>query len=111
MSFKITTQPKSDILECTVEKLDASNASDLKEQIDSLQKESRNKIILDMSRTKYCDSSGLSAILFGHRMCRDTNGKFILSGTQPMVNKLIKIAQLDSVLTISDTIEDASQEM
>lgn len=111
MNFKITKHPNYDILVSQVEKLDASNASELKEEINTLQKESRNKIILDLSQTKYCDSSGLSAILLGHRSCRDTNGKFTLVGIQAMVGKLIKIAQLDSVLSIATTVDEAAQEM
>lgn len=111
MNFKTINNTNFDVLVSNVAKLDASNASELKEQFNELQKNSRNKIILDMSLTKYCDSSGLSAILLGHRFCRDTNGKFVLIGVQPMVEKLIKIAQLDTVLSFSENVEEAEREM
>lgn len=111
MNFKNNKEKDYDILVSNVEKLDASNASELKEQINILQKEARNKIILDIHLTKYCDSSGLSAILSGHRFCKNSNGKFILSGAQPMVQKLIQIAQLDKVLSISKTMDEAIMEI
>jgi anti-anti-sigma factor len=60
-----------------------------------------------MSNTKYCDSSGLSALLLANRLCKDTNGKFVLCGLQDNVAKLISIAQLDKVLLIAKTKEDA----
>jgi len=60
-----------------------------------------------MSATKYCDSSGLSAILTANRLCKDTNGKFVLCGLQDNVTKLIQISQLDKVLSISSSQKEA----
>ena len=80
--------------------MNASNASELKAELLILNKSNVNNIVIAMSKTKYCDSSGLSSILIANRMCKDTNGKFILCGLQANVQKLIEIAQLDRVLTI-----------
>lgn len=90
-------------------KLTAINAGELKDAFTSLNKKSINNIILDLSETKYCDSSGLSAILLGNRLCKDTNGKFILCGLQSSVFKVIQIAQLDKVFLIADNKEEASK--
>ncbi len=60
-----------------------------------------------MTESRYCDSSGLSAVLIGNRLCRDTEGTFVLSGLQPSVEKLIQISQLDRVLTITPTSSEA----
>jgi anti-anti-sigma regulatory factor len=40
--------------------------------------------------------------LSANRLCRDTNGRFALCGLNENVMKLIQIAQLDRVLTITD---------
>lgn len=109
MEFEIVNKPEYDILISKVEKIDATNAPNLKALFVQLQNDSRNKIIVDLSATKYCDSSGLSALLAGHRYCRDTKGTFIVAGMQPMVNKLITIAQLDKVLALAATLEDAEK--
>lgn len=109
MKFEIIQTATHDKLVSKVEKVDASNASEMKDLFTQLQNTSRNKIIVDLSETKYCDSSGLSALLAGHRYCRDTNGKFIICGAQPMVQKLITIAQLDKVLSMVSTIEEAEK--
>jgi anti-anti-sigma factor len=61
-----------------------------------------NNVVIDMTQTKYCDSSGLSAILMANRLCKDTNGHFVLCGLQENVYKLIQIAQLDKVLLITE---------
>ena len=91
-----------------MDKLDASNASDLKNELIVLNKRGINSIVIDLSATKYCDSSGLSAILVANRLCKDTNGKFALSGLQANVTKMIAISQLDKVLSITATLEEAS---
>jgi anti-anti-sigma factor len=62
---------------------------------------------LDLSKTKYCDSSGLSAILVANRLCKDTNGTFAIVGMQPNVRKMIEIAQLDRVLNHYETLSEA----
>ena len=72
-----------------------------------LNKNNINNIIIDMSKCKYCDSSGLSAILVANRICKDTNGKFVLCGLQTNVEKLIEIAQLDRVLSITSNEKEA----
>jgi anti-anti-sigma factor len=55
----------------------------------------------------YCDSSGLSAVLIGNRVCRDAGGTFVLAGLQPTVERLVQISQLDRVLTIVPTASEA----
>ncbi len=107
MNFIIAQDINFTVIQSSVEKLDASNAPDLKSELLLLNKNGVNSIILDLSRTRYCDSSGLSAILTANRLCKDTNGQFILCGLQENVAKMIRIAQLDKVLSISETLEEA----
>ena len=90
-----------------VDKLDSTNAPELKSLFIHLNKSANNLIVLDMSQTKYCDSSGLSAILIANRLCKDTNGSFHLAGLQPDVLKLVQIAQLDKVLNLSENTDSA----
>lgn len=101
MDFTISRENGTAIVKTNVEKLNASNASGLKSELVLLNKNSINNIVINMTDTKYCDSSGLSAILVANRLCKDTNGRFVLCGLQPNVRKLIEIAQLDRVLTIT----------
>jgi anti-anti-sigma factor len=87
--------------------LDSSIAPDLKATFLKINGDNTNRILLDLSNVKYCDSSGLSAILIGHRLCRDSGGNFVLCGLQNAVSKIISIAQLDKVFSIADNLDDA----
>ena len=90
-------------------KLDSMLAPQMKSELVMLSHEGFKNIIVDLSGVRYCDSSGLSAILVGNRLCRDLKGTFVLCGMQPMVTKLITISQLDSILNIVPTLDEARQ--
>lgn len=111
MNFEVTQEAQYAIVKTGVEKLDATNAPDLKTAFVGLNKNGINNIILDLSRTRYCDSSGLSAILTANRLCKDTNGIFVLCGLQEPVAKMVGIAQLDKVLNITAEVDHAIAEM
>lgn len=107
MKFQINQEGNQATVHVLVEKLDASNAPDLKSELLMLNKNGVNSLILDFAKTRYCDSSGLSAILTANRLCKDTNGVFVLSGLQKNVLDMIKIAQLDRVLIIAESVDAA----
>lgn len=106
-NFTSEHKGKVAVVHSNVEKLDSTNAPELKSLFIHLNKGSNNKLVLDMSSTKYCDSSGLSAILIANRLCKDTNGSFSISNLQTNVFKLIQIAQLDKVLDIHNDLDTA----
>ena len=107
MDFQIQLEKLNATVISKAGKITALNATELKEAFTSLNKKGVNNVVLDLSESKYCDSSGLSAILLGNRLSKGTNGKFILCGLQTGVLKVIKIAQLDKVLLIADNKEEA----
>lgn len=108
MNFETIQHNNTAVVRTLVEKLDASNASDLKGELLVLNKNGVNSIVIDLEGTKYCDSSGLSAILTANRLCKDSSGKFILCGLNDTIMNLIRIAQLDRVLTIAATQSEAN---
>ena len=106
MSFKTEQEENYTIIKFSTDKLDAIVAPDLKAELVVVSKNGAKNILIDLESVKYCDSSGLSALLIGHRLCKETKGSFILSSLQPAVQKLIIISQLDTVLTIKPSIEE-----
>jgi len=51
--------------------------------------------------------AGLSALLVGNRIVQEDGGIFVLACLSDHTMKLIKISQLDSVLNILPTVEEA----
>jgi anti-sigma B factor antagonist len=89
------------------EKLDTSVAPDFKSELVMIAGNGEKNIIMDLSNTQYCDSSGLSSILVANRLCSNAKGKLILTGLNQAVERLISISQLDSVLDIEHSPEKA----
>jgi len=107
MDFEIIQHSNGSVVLSKASKLTALNTDELKEVFQKINRNNINSIVFDLTETKYCDSSGLSAVLLGNRLCKDTNGKFILCGLQSAVLKVIQIAQLDKVITITENQEAA----
>lgn len=107
MNFTTKKQDNYSLVTITTDKLDAILSPELKADFVLINKKSDKNIILDVSAVKYCDSSGLSALLIGNRVCKESKGSFIVCGIQPMVEKLLKISQLDTIITTTPTLPEA----
>ena len=107
MNFQIEKNDKYTIIKVQVEKLDSNIAPTLKSELVVLNTDGIKNIVIDLTNTRYCDSSGLSAILVANRLCRNSQGSFVLTGLQDAVKKLISISQLDSILNITNDIAEA----
>jgi anti-sigma B factor antagonist len=107
MNFRTENREKYTIVAMLVEKLDGTVSPSLKSEFVMVNAGGIKNIILDVGSTRYCDSSGLSAILVGNRLCKNAGGTFIICGVQPAVKKLISISQLDNILNITPTATEA----
>ncbi|BDC99760.1 STAS domain-containing protein [Persicobacter psychrovividus] len=107
MKYSINKEEKYSLLHLNEEKIDSTLSPIVKTEVITLHAEGVTNIILDLADVKYIDSSGLSALLVGNRLFKDEGGKFILANINEHVSKLIKISQLDSVLEIKDSTQDA----
>ena len=107
MSFKIQKKDRYTLIKTNVEKLDTTVAPTLKSELVLLNADGVQNIIIDLSASRYCDSSGLSAILVANRLCKNANGILVLTGLQDPVRNLIAISQLGSILNIYVTLEES----
>lgn len=107
MSFRTDKHNNYTLIVFSTDKLDSIVAPDLKSELVLICKSGERNIIMDMADVKYCDSSGLSAILTGYRLCQQAQGEFILCNLQTNVEKLIKISQLTTILNISESLPKA----
>lgn len=111
MNISTTKKENYSVITVLSAKLDALIAPELKAALVLANKEGEKNLIVDLASARYCDSSGLSAILVGNRLCKEANGRFAITGLQPTVKKVISIAQLDKVLNITATVSEAATDM
>lgn len=107
MKYAIDKKENYSIVTLEEEKLNSELAPTLKSELVTLNAEGVNNIILNMKNVKYCDSSGLSALLVGNRIFTEEGGSFVLCSLTEHVDKLIGISQLHNVLNILPTVEEA----
>ncbi|HAI75255.1 MAG TPA: anti-anti-sigma factor [Microscillaceae bacterium] len=107
MKYAVDKEPKYLLFQVQEEKVDATLSPELKTTFVTLHAEGMKNLILDMHAVKYVDSSGLSALLIANRLCKESEGVMVMARISDHVMKLIKISQLDKVLTILPTIEEA----
>lgn len=107
MKFTVDKHEKYILIKLNEGKLNSLVSPQLKSELILTNAEGQRNIVLDLSNVKYADSSGLSSLLVGHRLCKNTSGVFILTGINEAVSRLITISQLDSVITIVPTVEEA----
>jgi anti-sigma B factor antagonist len=111
MEFKIEKKKNYTVIQILEEKLDTHLAPTLKSELVLISGNGEKNIILDLNKVKYCDSSGLSAILVANRLAKNANGIFVLTGLNDAVERLITISQLDTVLNIADDVEEGEKLM
>ena len=109
MNFIIRKEDNYSCVKVVKDRLDSFISPDLKAELVMLSNKQERNIILDLSDCSYCDSSGLSAILVGNRLCEDSEGTFIICNLSTNVEKMIKLAMLDSILVIASNLEEAEK--
>ncbi|MCK9280925.1 MAG: STAS domain-containing protein [Melioribacteraceae bacterium] len=76
-----------------------------------LHTEESKKLVIDLSEVDYCDSSGLSAILLAFRILQSSEGHIRIAAPTRNVKTLIEISQLDRVLPVFNTVNEAVKEL
>jgi len=110
MKYSVDKQDDYAVMVLGEENLNTVKAPDLKSELVVLHNSGIKNLIVDLSSTVFVDSSGLSAILTGHRLWSEAGGAFVLTGIEhPSVKNLINISRLDKVLSIKDTLSDAKK--
>jgi anti-sigma B factor antagonist len=107
--MELLTQTHGDdvlVVQYLEDNLDASNVRDFREEIQSIIK-NQTKVVLDMSKMKFVDSSGLGALI---SCLRDTNGRkgdFRLGAMSRPVLALFELMRMHRVFSIHDSVEGA----
>ena len=107
--YDIQKKDNHTVIKVLAEKLDTNIAPALKSELVLIAGNGEKNMIIDLSACRYCDSSGLSAILVANRLCKNSKGTFVLTGLQTAVERLITISQLDTVLNIKDTLDESEK--
>jgi anti-sigma B factor antagonist len=108
MNFETKRVDGITVFKLNEKRLDTSISGLVKGEFTLLLKvEGANKLIIDLSDVESCDSSGLSALLVANRIVQSNGGRILIAAPSEKVYTLIKITQLDRVLPVCETIDEA----
>ncbi|WP_129713953.1 anti-anti-sigma factor [Pedobacter sp. SYP-B3415] len=84
-------------------------AAGLKSELYILHAEGFRNIILDLSSVKECnDAQDLSSLLAGDRLCKSSNGIFIVIGVQKEIRHIVGISNIYNSVTFVQRLEEAT---
>lgn len=95
------------VLKLHEERLDAHNSQDFKDYLLRVLEGGSKAVVLDLSAVRFVDSSGLGALLAGHKNAGLKEGRFALSGVQERVQSMFELTRLHRVFEIHPSVEDA----
>lgn len=81
-------------------RIDASVATDFKDQMAAWVKAGNKWIILDLAEVDFIDSLGLGAIISSFKTVRINEGNLVICGPKETVMKLFQLTRMDRVLQI-----------
>ena len=108
MEFQVERILDVAVVSLPMEELDASNAADFKRDIAPLL-EANTRTVLDLSRLRFLDSSGLGAFLSCLRRVNAKGGDLKLCGMSKQVRAVFELVRMHKVFAIFPTKEEAAR--
>ena len=108
--MQLQTQTRPKVLSVLVmnDRIDAASAIQFKEQMRDLTQNASQRIVLDLSRVMFLDSSGLGAIVAVRKLLAPDR-VLELSGLTTTVEKVFRLTRMDTIFTIHPQVGMAGQ--
>ncbi len=90
-----------------VGEIDMVTSPPLRERLTGLAQDDRKLVVLDLTGVSFFDSSGLNAVVAGHRAIRHHGGELRIACSSRRVTKVFEIAGLTRVFVLHPTVEEA----
>ena len=87
--------------------LDLYSAPELKERLAGLIDSGKSRVVVDLSRATFIDSTTLGILVGAVKQLRSADGALALVVTQPSIAKVFETTGLDRLLALRATREDA----
>lgn len=93
------------LVEVMEDRIDAAGAIQFKDAMRELAAQGNGRVMLDMSRVAFLDSSGLGAVVAVMKLL-GPDRRLELAGLTPTVEKVFRLTRMDSVFVIHPAVPD-----
>lgn len=87
--------------------IDFYTSRELREKFQQALDKKISKLLVDLKKVTYIDSSGLATFVETLQRMNRTGGRLVLMGLAPAVRSVFEIAKLDSIFVLAETEEGA----
>ena len=91
----------------TCEEVDVTNAARLRAVLLEAAGGRHETLVVDMSRTQFCDTAGIHALVGAHKRAQAVRGEILLVLTTAAVLRIFTITGLDRVIPHFGSLEEA----
>lgn len=89
--------------------VDVYTAPRLRERLVELASEGHHRVVVDLEKVDFLDSTGLGVLVGGLKRLRSHDGDLVLVSTQRRILKVFEITGLTKVFSIYESIDDATK--
>jgi anti-sigma B factor antagonist len=89
------------------EEVDINNAAELRTALLRAAARGHGALVVDMTRTQFCDTAGLHALLGAHKRAQAQGGRVLLVLGGASVLRIFSITGLDRVIPCFPSLEEA----
>ena len=107
MHFKVRSLQGASIIRLEGDFISEVDQEKLRKRVRELAQSGNIHIILDLERVKYINSCGLGSLVCALTVLRKAGGDIRLAGVGSVVHDLLQITQLDKILQIFSSVEEA----
>ena len=93
------------------QEIDIINAPGLRSALLQAAADGSGALVADMTRTRFCDSAGLHALVAAHKRARAAGGELLLVVCSAAVLRVLAITGVDRVIPNFATLDDALAHM
>jgi anti-sigma B factor antagonist len=104
--FPVTTANGIPVV-ATPEEVDITNAEDLRAAILEAENAGNGTLIVDMTRTHFCDSAGLHTLVRAYKRAQEQDGELLLAVSGTAVKRILELTGLDTRLPVFPTLDHA----
>lgn len=107
MNFTSRSLDGIELITVDADRIDAAVAIQFKDRMREHMADARGRVVLDLHKVDFIDSSGLGAIVAVMKLMPQ-GAKLELAGLTPSVDKVFRMTRMDSIFTIHADSESAS---
>ena len=90
------------------EEIDITNADQLRAALrQAVLRQAGGSLVVDMTRTRFCDSAAIQALVDAHKRARAEGGRVLLAVSGEAVPRIFEITGIDQVLSRFGSVAEA----